>query len=115
MHKMIQCINIRKDLYAFSDYESGNCSWLSLLLDGRGDCYASRILVAEMCHYLGIKAEPCNQDYHGETIVKADGKYYTVVTGYKEPKPRGYMIYQIETDDIRPYCWNRGVDVDDLK
>lgn len=94
---------------AFSDYEAGNNSWMDLLLKGRGDCWASRMLVVYMCDYVGIKAVACDVNHHGQTIVKADGKYYMVVTGYKEPRPRSYMVYEIETDDIKEFCNERGV------
>ena len=43
-----------------------------------------------------MKAEPCGEfEYHGETLVKADGTYYIVITGFDEPRPRGYVITEI--------------------
>lgn len=94
---------------AFSDYELYNDSWIDLLLKGKGDCMASRVLVVHMCNYMGIKAAACSIDYHGQTIVKIDDKYYMTVTGYNEPRPRSYMMYEIQTDDIQAFCKERGV------
>lgn len=70
---------------------------------------ASRVLVVHMCNYMGIKAAACSIDYHGQTIVKMDDKYYMIVTGYNEPRPRSYMMHEIQTDDIQAFCKERGV------
>ena len=49
-----------------------------------------------MCSHMGIKALACrNYDAHGQTLVFADGKFYLVITGYNEPKPRKYTMYEI--------------------
>ena len=93
----------------FSDYELYNDSWLDLLLKGKGDCMASRVLVVHMCNYMGIKAAACSIAYHGQTIVKIDDIYYMTVTGFDEPKPRSYLMYEIQTDDIKGFCKERGV------
>lgn len=82
-----------------TSYEHGQADWKLLLFSGGGDCYASRVLLARMCKHMGIKAEECrNYDYHGRTLVKADGTYYLIITGFDEPKPRSYMISTI-TDE----------------
>lgn len=94
---------------AFSDYEAGQPGWIDLLLRGKGDCMASRWLVVMMCRDIGIKAYGCSGDYHGETIVHARDTYYLVTTGFKEPKPRSYVVVKIETDDIEAYCKSKGV------
>lgn len=94
---------------AFSDYEVGQNGWIDLLLRGKGDCTASRWLVAHMCLDLGMKAYGCSGDYHGETIVHAGDTYYLVTTGFNEPKPRSYSVIIIETDDIESYCKAKGV------
>jgi hypothetical protein len=86
---------------AFSDYESGNSSPYSLLIRGKGDCMASRIAVEMLCKQIGIKAVACiNFEYHGKTLVKIGGTYYMVVTGYDEPKPRGYLIYEVDETQL---------------
>lgn len=94
---------------AFSDYEAGQPGWIDLLLRGKGDCMASRWLVAMMCRDIGMKAYGCSGDYHGETVVHAGDTYYLVTTGFKEPKPRSYVVAKIETDDIEAYCKGKGV------
>lgn len=82
-----------------TSYEYNQADWRLLLFAGGGDCYASRVLLARMCKHMGIKAEECrNYDYHGRTLVKADGTYYLIITGFDEPKPRSYMISTI-TDE----------------
>lgn len=66
------------------------------LLGGKGDCRASRVLLAYMCKHMGLKAEPCGEfEYHGETLVKTDGIYYIVITGFAEPRPRRYVITKV--------------------
>lgn len=78
---------------AFSDYKTGQASWMELLLDNQGDCMASRFLVEKLCRKMGIKACSCNDfNAHGQTLVKIGTTYYLVITGFNESKPRGYMI-----------------------
>ncbi len=44
----------------------------------------------------GLKALVCRSyDAHGQTLVFADGRFYVIVTGYNEPKPRSYSMYEI--------------------
>lgn len=84
-----------------SSYDAKESSWKSIFLKGKGDCVASRYALAYMCQHMGIKAQACgNLDCHGETLVQADGDFYIVVTGYNEPKPRHYMIYEVYKDNI---------------
>ena len=79
-----------------SDYELYNNNWFDIFIKGKGDCYASRYAVQYMCNHMGIKALACrNYDAHGQTLVFADGKFYLVITGYNEPKPRKYTMYEI--------------------
>lgn len=81
---------------ATSDYELYNNNWFDIFIKGKGDCYASRYAVQYMCSHMGIKALACrNYDAHGQTLVFADGKFYLVITGYNEPKPRKYTMYEI--------------------
>lgn len=84
-----------------SDYELYNSNWLDIFIKGKGDCYASRYAVQYMCSHMGIKALACrNYDAHGQTLVFADGKFYLVVTGYNEPKPRSYSMYEISGEGL---------------
>jgi hypothetical protein len=85
-------------LSSFFEYDADCYSWVPYLLLGRGDCLASRTTVMWMCRYFGIKACACNNlNYHGETLVQAEGKLYIVTTGYDEPLPRTYNIREVTT------------------
>lgn len=87
---------------AKSDYKLYSDDWIFIFLKGEGDCAASKSAVCVLCRYLGIKALPCSSiDYHGQTLVKADGKFYMVVTGFNEPKPRSYFIYEVSDDELK--------------
>lgn len=84
-----------------SSYDAKESDWKSIFLRGNGDCVASRYALAYICQHMGIKAQACNNlNYHGETLVQADGNFYIVVTGYDEPKPRHYMVYDMPEDKI---------------
>jgi len=84
-----------------SDYELYNSNWFDIFIKGKGDCYASRYAVQYMCSHMGIKALVCrNYDAHGQTLVFADGKFYMVITGYNEPKPRSYTMYEISGEAL---------------
>ena len=62
---------------------------------------ASRIAVEMLCKQIGIKAVACtNCEYHGKTLVKIGSTYYMVVTGYDEPKPRSYLIYEVDETQL---------------
>lgn len=94
---------------AYSDYETGQSSWQILLLEGRGDCCASRFLVEKMCKRMGIEACGCyGFDYHGETIIRIDGKYYESLTGFKGTRPREYMFYEV-TDEYVADLMKKGI------
>lgn len=84
-----------------TDYQAGQNDWMLLLFQGKGDCLASRYLLEYMCQHMGIKAKACgNFDYHGKTLVKADGKFYIFTTGYDEPRPRSYSISEVSGADL---------------
>lgn len=90
---------------AISDYEAGNDDWYSIFIRGSGDCQASRYAVMYLCEYVGVKAQACRGiEAHGMTVVKADGKFYLIVTGYEGTKPRDYTMYEIDEDAVRTYC-----------
>lgn len=79
-----------------SDYELYNDRWADIFLKGKGDCMASRYAVQVLCNHMGIKALVCRSyDAHGQTLVFADDRFYVIVTGYNEPKPRSYSMYEI--------------------
>lgn len=84
-----------------TDYQAGQNDWMLLLFQGKGDCLASRYLLEYMCQHMGIKAKACgNFDYHGKTLVKADGEFYIITTGYDEPRPRSYSISEVSEADL---------------
>ena len=90
---------------AISDYEAYNDDWYSIFIKGSGDCMASRYAVAYLCKYIGVKAQACRSiEAHGMTVVKADDKYYLVVTGYEGTKPRDFSMYEIDEVTVRTYC-----------
>lgn len=84
-----------------TDYQEMQNDWMLLLFQGKGDCLASRTAFEYMCQHMGIKAVACgNFDYHGKTLVKADGKFYIITTGYDEPRPRSYSISEVSEADL---------------
>lgn len=90
---------------SISDYEAGNDDWYSIFIKGSGDCQASRYAVMYLCEYIGVKAQACRGiEAHGMTVVKADGKFYLIVTGYEGTKPRDYTMYEISEAAVRTYC-----------
>lgn len=96
-----------------SDYELYNDNWWDIFLKGKGDCSASRYALQYMCNHMGIKAAACgNLDAHGKTLVYADGKFYVVVTGFNEPKPRQYLIYEISGEALDDLAEQNNFDLD---
>ena len=84
-----------------SDYELYNDDWMDIFINGKGDCMASRYAMGTLCRYIGVRAwECCNFDYHGKTLVRADGVYYMFVTGYDEPRPRSYSMWEVPEEDM---------------
>lgn len=50
---------------------------------------------------MGIKVRACGDfDYYGKTLVKAEGKFYIITTGYNEPRPRSYSITEVSGADV---------------
>ena len=96
-----------------SDYELYNYNWLDIFLKGKGDCYASRYALQHLCNYMGIKAVACrNLDDHGKTLVYADGIFYVIVTGFNEPKPRMYGIYEVSGTALEDLAEKNKFDLD---
>lgn len=97
---------------ATSDYAAQDSEWYHIFTLHKGDCSASRYALMYMCQHMGIKAVACgNIDYHGQTLVKADGIFYMVVTGYNEPKPRKYTIYEMTTEGIEKLADDNHIDL----
>ena len=96
-----------------SDYELYNDNWWDIFLKGKGDCSASRYALQYMCNHMGIKAAACgNLDAHGKTLVYADGRFYVIITGFNEPKPRQYMIYEISGEALEDLAEQNNFDLD---
>ena len=96
-----------------SDYELYNYNWIDIFLKGRGGCYASRYALQYLCNYMGIKAVACrNLDDHGKTLLYADGGFYVIVTGFNEPKPRPYGIYEVSGTALENLAEKNKFDLD---
>lgn len=96
-----------------SEYELYNDNWWDIFLKGKGDCSASRYALQYMCNHMGIKAAACgNLDAHGKTLVYADGKFYVIITGFNEPKPRHYEIYEISGAALEKLAEQNNFDLD---
>jgi hypothetical protein len=94
------------------DYVLYQADWQKMVISGGGDCYASRYFVKYLCEAEGIKALAClGDDYHGKTLVKAEGKMYVVVTGFNEPKPRKYMIMELSETSLQNVAEGSRIDL----
>ena len=95
-----------------SDYAAWDSEWYHIFTLHKGDCSASRYALMYMCKHMGIKAVACgNIDYHGQTLVKADGVFYMVITGYDEPKPRHYTIYEMTAEGVEKMADDNNIDL----
>lgn len=96
-----------------SDYELYNSNWFDIFIKGKGDCSASRYALQYMCNHMGIKASGCrNLDAHGKTLVYADGRFYVIITGFNEPKPRHYEIYEISGKALEELAEQNNLNLD---
>ena len=94
------------------DYVLYQSDWRYMVISGGGDCYASRYFVKYLCEAQGIKALALlGEDYHGNTLVKADGRMYIVVTGINEPKPRRYMILKPSDENLQNIATQSRIDL----
>lgn len=98
-------------LGAMYDYKAYQESWVKMMVQGGGDCMASRVAMMQICREIGLKACACYEfEDHGETIVKADGILYLVITGFNEPKPRQYMITELTAESFADYVERNHID-----
>lgn len=98
-------------LGAMYDYKLYQGNWVAMMVQGGGDCMASRVAMMQICREIGLKACACYQyEDHGETIVKADGVLYLVITGFNEPKPRSYMITKLTAESFADYAERNHID-----
>lgn len=94
------------------DYVLYQSDWRYMVISGGGDCFSSRYFVKYLCESVGMKALSCiGENYHGNTLVQADGKMYIVVTGFNEPRPRRYMILQPSDENLRNIAKESRIDL----
>lgn len=94
------------------DYVLYQSDWRYMVISGGGDCFSSRYFVKYLCEAVGIKALACiGEDYDGNTLVKADGKMYIVVTGFNEPQPRRYMIMELTDQALQNVAKGSRIDL----
>lgn len=94
------------------EYQLYQPDWLLMVLSGSGDCFSSRCFVTYLCRAAGIRAVPCVGDnLDGMTIAKADGKFYVVLTGFKDNQPRKYRIYEPPADSLQSIVTRSHIDL----
>lgn len=81
------------------DYSITSSHYVSMVLQGGGDCIASTTAIIRMCEMLGLDArvrigynDPLAGNNHRNAIVYDDGMYYVVDAGYAGMKPRHYEL-----------------------
>ena len=79
------------------DYGASHSGYVSMIIYGNGDCWASTSTIIRTCELLGIDAwsRNGNKDYgagsgHMNAMVYYDGKYYELEAGYSGTAPRYY-------------------------
>ena len=84
------------------DYELGQYDFEIMFRTGKGDCMASRYLVAYMARAAGLMAFSIPSiDAHGETLVRAGDTVYMTITGTNMPRPRTYLIYEETMENLK--------------
>ena len=87
--------------YSYSASYSG---YVSMGVNGAGDCWASTDMIQYMCKKAGIPSEMWIEDKenfgvltggHMKAIIYADGEYYIGEAGYVQQKPRRYDFYKL--------------------
>lgn len=81
------------------EYSVHGQSWVSLVVTGGGDCWASTSTILYMANKVGIEAMQNDErgkngagSGHMNAVALLDGQYCVVEAGYYEPTPRGYSI-----------------------
>lgn len=103
------------------DYGADASGAVTMIVKGRGDCWASTDTIIKMCKKVGMNAwarngnrDPGAGSGHMNAMVEADGKYYEAEAGYAEPAPRYYSIrerkslfsYTLVADGIELYQYD---------
>lgn len=94
------------------EYQLYQSDWIMMALSGRGDCFSSRCFVKYLCLAAGIKALICVGDsLDGMTLVKADGKMYVILTGFRDTQPRKHRIYEPTKDSLQSIVSRSHIDL----
>jgi len=86
------------------DYDYNYQSYVSMVIYGGGDCWASTNTIVHMCKKIGLNAwgRNANKDGgaaggHRNAIVEGDGVYYIAEAGFSGSKPRYYYVEERST------------------
>lgn len=81
------------------DYSASYSGYVSMLIYGGGDCWASTSLIIRECELLGIEAwsrngnkDPGAGSGHRNAMAYLNGKYYELEAGYSGTAPRSYNV-----------------------
>ena len=81
------------------DYSASYSGYVSMLIYGGGDCWASTALIIRECEMLGIEAwsrngnkDPGAGSGHRNAMAYLNGKYYELEAGYSGKAPRSYNV-----------------------
>lgn len=81
------------------DYDYHYSGYVSMLVYGGGDCWASTSLIIRECEMLGIEAwsrngnkDPGAGSGHRNAMAYYNGKYYELEAGYSGTAPRSYNV-----------------------
>ena len=83
------------------DYSASYSGYISMILFGGGDCWASTSMILELCERVGI---PARLHYvngnamgrHRNVVALADGEVYELEAGYTGTAPRIFNIKKLE-------------------
>lgn len=96
---------IAKWIATNTSYSANYSGYVSLMIFGAGDCWATTSAVNYMCRKLGFTAytriasnDPGAGSGHRNSLVIIDGKRYIVECGYDGNAPRPYVIYQMSDE-----------------
>lgn len=96
---------IAKWIATNTSYSANYSGYVSLMIFGAGDCWATTSAINYMCRKLGFTAytriasnDPGAGSGHRNSLVIIDGKRYIVECGYDGNAPRPYVIYQMSDE-----------------
>ena len=85
------------------DFDYGRASdYVSMIVYGYGDCWASADFIIEGCRRLGIQAgyrpEPWESSSHESALVAIGDELYNIEAGFSGKKPRSYTVNSLNGD-----------------